>query len=59
VAINLVGKEQMWSWLTGLYNYAWFVGFFVSGIVYLLLSRKTVEHSNIKVEAAAVSSGAY
>lgn len=28
------------AWLSHLYNYAWFVGFFISGVTYLLLMRK-------------------
>lgn len=38
--IKVVSKEAVWFWLSGLYNYAWFVGFFVSGITYLLLMRR-------------------
>ncbi len=36
---NLVDKESVWPWLYGIYNYAWFIGFFVSGITYLLFMR--------------------
>jgi nucleobase:cation symporter-1, NCS1 family len=48
VQIKLVNTGTMWPWLTGLYNYAWFVGFLLSGFVYLLLmpaAKKTVHHS--------------
>jgi NCS1 family nucleobase:cation symporter-1 len=41
--IKLIDKENVWPWLDGLYNYAWFVGFFVSGLVYLLLMKKVQE----------------
>jgi NCS1 family nucleobase:cation symporter-1 len=37
--VHLVSKENVWPWLSDLYNYAWFVGFIVSGIVYLRLMR--------------------
>jgi NCS1 family nucleobase:cation symporter-1 len=37
--INFINKEAVWPWLDALYSYAWFVGFFVSGITYLLLMR--------------------
>jgi len=35
--IEIVSATAFPSWLSDLYSYAWFVGFFVSGIVYLLL----------------------
>jgi len=38
--IGAINKEAIWSWLSGLYSYAWFVGFFVSGTTYLLMMRK-------------------
>ncbi|MEO6070627.1 MAG: NCS1 family nucleobase:cation symporter-1 [Chitinophagaceae bacterium] len=37
--INVVGKDQVWAPLSNLYNYAWFVGFFVSGITYLWMMK--------------------
>jgi len=39
VTVNLVSLELFPVWLSSLYNYAWFVGFLVSGMVYLLLMR--------------------
>ncbi|PJJ59611.1 NCS1 family nucleobase:cation symporter-1 [Hymenobacter chitinivorans] len=36
-AIGVLDKRAVWSGLIALYDYAWFVGFFVSGAVYLLL----------------------
>ena len=36
---NIIDKADVWSWLSHLYNYAWFVGFFVSGIVYFLVMK--------------------
>ncbi len=38
--IGLVCKECVPGWISDLYNYAWFVGFFVSGVLYYLLMRK-------------------
>ena len=38
--VNLVSLESMPAWLTQLYNYAWFVGFGVSGSVYWILMKK-------------------
>ena len=37
---NMISKGAVWSWASDLYNYAWFVGFFVSGTTYLLLMKK-------------------
>jgi len=38
--IKVIGIDTTWHWLSGLYNYAWFVGFFVSGITYLLMMKQ-------------------
>ncbi|MEP7107905.1 MAG: NCS1 family nucleobase:cation symporter-1 [Ferruginibacter sp.] len=40
VQVKLIGEKSMPAWITDLYSYAWFVGFFVSGFSYLLLMRK-------------------
>lgn len=40
INIKVINKEVVWSWLAQLYNYAWFVGFFVSGIIYMIMMRK-------------------
>jgi NCS1 family nucleobase:cation symporter-1 len=37
--IKLVSSEAFPAWISQLYNYAWFVGFFVSGITYLIFIR--------------------
>lgn len=39
INVNVIEKEIVWNWVAGLYNYAWFVGFFVSGIAYLILMK--------------------
>ncbi len=38
--VKLLSANTVPAWITGLYNYAWFVGFFVSGVVYLVLMKK-------------------
>jgi len=38
--IGAVGGGVFAGWITGLYSYAWFVGFFVSGIIYWILQPK-------------------
>ncbi|GAC1426285.1 MAG: NCS1 family nucleobase:cation symporter-1 [Chitinophagaceae bacterium] len=40
--VNLISSTAVPEWITLLYNYAWFVGFFVSGVVYLLLMKKVM-----------------
>jgi nucleobase:cation symporter-1, NCS1 family len=42
--VNLVSNTTFPSWMNQLYNYAWFVGFFVSGFTYLLLMRGKEQH---------------
>jgi NCS1 family nucleobase:cation symporter-1 len=39
VTIKLVASDAVPAWITQLYHYAWFVGFFVSGILYIVLMR--------------------
>jgi NCS1 family nucleobase:cation symporter-1 len=47
--VKVIPLDAVPLWLSGLYNYAWFVGFFVSGISYLLMTkRKTREATNFK-----------
>ena len=42
VAIKVVSLSAMPLWVSGLYNYAWFVGFGVSGIVYWITMKRQV-----------------
>src|ERR1700761_1899332 len=37
--IGLISPQSLPSWIIGIYNYAWFVGFFVSGASYCLMMR--------------------
>ncbi len=39
IQIHILEIDAVWTWLAQLYNYAWFVGFFLSGVSYLLLMR--------------------
>ncbi len=43
-AIDVLPKDAVPMWLSGLYNYAWFVGFGVSGIVYWFLMKKQAKY---------------
>ena len=38
--IKVIPLESVPIWISQLYNYAWFVGFFVSGVVYWLIMKK-------------------
>jgi len=39
VTIKVISKDAFPLWINDLYNYAWFVGFFISAILYILLMR--------------------
>jgi NCS1 family nucleobase:cation symporter-1 len=41
VQVKLVSNDAFAGWIADLYHYAWFVGFFVSGIVYILLMSRS------------------
>jgi NCS1 family nucleobase:cation symporter-1 len=49
--IGVVNKNAVWYWASNLYNYAWFVGFFVSGIMYMVMMKKyrvtMIEEANV------------
>ncbi|MEO8211455.1 MAG: cytosine permease, partial [bacterium] len=38
--VGLVNKDNVPEWISHLYNYAWFVGFIVSFVIYYFLMRK-------------------
>ncbi len=38
--VKAITQDAVPAWVSHIYNYAWFVGFFVSGITYYLLMRK-------------------
>ncbi|MFC0771435.1 NCS1 family nucleobase:cation symporter-1 [Terrimonas alba] len=42
VTIKVLPMDAVAAWIAQLYNYAWFVGFFVSGILYILLMKRTM-----------------
>ncbi|MBC7587527.1 MAG: cytosine permease, partial [Chitinophagaceae bacterium] len=41
VAIKVMDAGTVAAWIVDLYHYAWFVGFGVSAVVYLLLMKKS------------------
>jgi nucleobase:cation symporter-1, NCS1 family len=46
--IKVIPLDSVPAWIAQLYNYAWFVGFFVSAIIYLVLMRGYQAVPNIK-----------
>ena len=43
-------KERVWAWVSGIYHYAWFVGFIVSGFSYfLMMERQSTVRKTYKV----------
>ena len=47
--VKVVSPDAFPGWISNLYHYAWFVGFFVSGILYMLLMRSyRITESKIK-----------
>jgi NCS1 family nucleobase:cation symporter-1 len=39
--IKVIAADAVPGWVSGLYNYAWFVGFGISGLVYWILMKKS------------------
>ena len=48
--IHAIPVDSVLHWLSQLYNYAWFVGFFVSGGVYLILMRQIIFTAKVAKE---------
>jgi len=46
--IGVIDKGAMWAWVVYLYNYAWFVGFAISGLSYLGMMQARRKESNIE-----------
>jgi NCS1 family nucleobase:cation symporter-1 len=42
LTIGLISKEAFPEWISGLYNYAWFVGFAVSSVIYYRMMQKII-----------------
>ena len=52
VTIKVISRDAVPLWVSQLYNYAWFVGFFVSGVAYILMmqsKRKNIIQSYNKL----------
>ncbi len=53
LTIKVIDADTVPAWISNLYNYAWFVGFFVSGVLYMLLMR------SFKTEIAKIKESSY
>jgi NCS1 family nucleobase:cation symporter-1 len=53
VTTKLIPARSVAGWIAGLYHYAWFLGFFVSGIIYLAFMR------SYKIEASQIKDPSY
>ncbi len=54
--VGVLAKESVPTWIAQLYNYAWFIGFFVSGLTYCLFMRPArARIPNFKEEVNYVS----
>jgi len=53
--VKVISSTAFPSWISQLYNYAWFVGFFVSGIIYLAIMRYKTSNQLIKETAYVVA----
>jgi len=49
---GIISKEAAWPWLVDLYSYAWFVGFFISGLTYLAMmqSQRAAINKHLSIE---------
>ncbi|HEX6193031.1 MAG TPA: hypothetical protein VFZ42_11740, partial [Chitinophagaceae bacterium] len=47
--VKLVSSTAFPGWISHLYNYAWFVGFLVSGFVYWLFMKKMAARTTATV----------
>ena len=52
--IKVISPNLFPWWISDLYNYAWFVGFFVSGGVYLLLMKPVANYQKNKAQTDIV-----
>jgi len=41
--IHVLPAGSVWPWLVDVYSYAWFAGFFISGLTYLIMMRRQTE----------------
>lgn len=44
VQVKLLSPDSVWPWVSEIYHYAWFAGFFISGSIYYILMKNTVSN---------------
>jgi NCS1 family nucleobase:cation symporter-1 len=54
VTIQLVSKDAFWPWVSDIYHYAWFAGFIISGLIYMLLMPKQEFSATTKTQEELV-----
>ena len=54
--IALIPGDALWAWVPAIYNYAWFVGFVLSGVTYYLLMKKQAVAAN---DPSTIQKGAF
>ncbi len=47
---GIIDKGMVWSWVSDIYSYAWFAGFIISGVVYYIMCRTTIDEISKKYE---------
>ncbi len=52
--IKVVSQDAFPTWITQLYYYAWFVGFFVSGLTYIIMMRSKIILNPPRIDYVAV-----
>jgi NCS1 family nucleobase:cation symporter-1 len=46
--VKIISSDAVPGWLSGIYNYAWFVGFFISGVSYRLMTKR-INDSELRI----------
>jgi len=56
---GIISKDAAWPWLVNLYSYAWFVGFFISGLTYLAMmqSQRAAINEHLSIEEGELNVG--
>jgi nucleobase:cation symporter-1, NCS1 family len=54
LTIKMISADAFPAWVSHLYNYAWFVGFFVSGVIYLLMMKKAIVEDDREQELSVI-----
>ncbi|MEJ7770173.1 MAG: NCS1 family nucleobase:cation symporter-1, partial [Chitinophagaceae bacterium] len=55
VAVGAIEAGAVWSWVAGIYHYAWFVGFAISGFTYYALMKKGKNFQKVSINYKATA----